>query len=141
MAGLNVGLGSDDEPKPYEFVVSAPAGSLAASGADMARFMIAHLQLGAFGDTRILDADTARMMHTTGQASVGPLNRMMLGFYETSVNGHRAISHGGDTQWFHSDLQLFPDDGIGIFVSMNSSGREGATGHVRYALARGFADR
>src|SRR5690606_9079926 len=55
--------------------------------------------------------------------------------------GHRAISHGGDTQWFHSDLQLFPDDGIGLFVSMNSSGREGATGHIRYALSRRFADR
>ena len=132
---------SEGEPKDYEFISLAPAGSLASTGADMARFMIAHLQQGAYADARILQAETARAMHTTGQASVGPLNRMMLGFYETSVNGHRAIAHGGDTQWFHSDLQLFPDDGIGIFVSMNSSGREGATGHIRYALTRGFADR
>lgn len=132
---------SDGEAKAYEFISLAPAGSLAATGADMARFMIAHLDDGAYGDARILGAETARRMHATGQASVGPLNRMMLGFYETSVNGHRAISHGGDTQWFHSDLQLFLDDGIGLFVSMNSSGREGATGHIRYALSRGFADR
>lgn len=132
---------SDGEAKEYEFISLAPAGSLAATGADMARFMIAHLQRGAYGDARILGAATAEQMHTTGQASVGPLNRMMLGFYETSVNGHRAIAHGGDTQWFHSDLQLFPDDGVGIFVSMNSSGRDGATGHIRSALARGFADR
>ncbi|WP_372018297.1 serine hydrolase domain-containing protein [Pseudoxanthomonas sp. 10H] len=132
---------SEAEPKPYEFISLAPAGSLASSGADMARFMIAHLQEGAFGDARILQAETARKMHSTGQASVGPLNRMMLGFYETSVNGHRAISHGGDTQWFHSDLQLFLDDGVGLFVSMNSSGRDGATGNIRYALSRGFADR
>ena len=132
---------SDGEAKPYEFISLAPAGSLAATGADMARFMIAHLGGGAYGDARILGADTARTMHSTGQASVGPLNRMMLGFYETSVNGHRAISHGGDTQWFHSDLQLFLDDGIGLFVSMNSSGRDGATGQVRTALSRGFADR
>ena len=132
---------SEGEAKPYEFISLAPAGSLAATGADMARFMIAHLQDGAYGDARILGTDTARKMHSTGQQSVGPLNRMMLGFYETSVNGHRAISHGGDTQWFHSDLQLFLDDGIGLFVSMNSSGRDGATGHIRYALSRGFADR
>jgi CubicO group peptidase (beta-lactamase class C family) len=132
---------SDGEAKDYEFISLAPAGSLASTGTDMARFMIAHLQDGAYGDASILGADTARMMHSTGQASVGPLNRMMLGFYETSVNGHRAIAHGGDTQWFHSDLQLFPDDGIGLFVSMNSSGRDGATGHIRNALARGFADR
>ena len=132
---------SEGEPKPYEFISLAPAGSLASTGADMARFMIAHLQDGAFGDARILQADTAQAMHSTGQASVGPLNRMMLGFYETTVNGHRAISHGGDTQWFHSDLQLFLDDGVGLFVSMNSSGRDGATGHIRTALSRGFADR
>jgi CubicO group peptidase (beta-lactamase class C family) len=132
---------SEGEPKPYEYISLAPAGSLASTGADMARFMIAHLQQGAYGDARILEAATARTMHSTGQASVGPLNRMMLGFYETTVNGHRAISHGGDTQWFHSDLQLFLDDGIGLFVSMNSSGREGATGHIRNALSRRFADR
>lgn len=143
LAGMSKGYAkaSDGEPKPYEFISLAPAGSLASTGADMARFMIAHLQGGAYGDGRILRAETARAMHSTGQASVGPLNRMMLGFYETTLNGHRAISHGGDTQWFHSDLQLFPDDGIGVFVSMNSSGRDGATGHIRYALSRGFADR
>ncbi|KAF1724010.1 serine hydrolase domain-containing protein [Pseudoxanthomonas japonensis] len=143
LAGMSKGYAkaSDGEAKDYEFISLSPAGSLAATGTDMAKFMIAHLQDGAFGEARILDAATAQKMHSTGQASVGPLNRMMLGFYETSVNGHRAISHGGDTQWFHSDLQLFLDDGIGLFVSMNSSGRDGATGHIRYALSRGFADR
>ena len=132
---------SDGKPKDYEFISLAPAGSLAATGADMGRFMLAHLQDGAYGDARILGAATAEKMHTTGQASVGPLNRMMLGFYETTVNGHRAIAHGGDTTLFHSDLQLFLDDGIGIYISMNSSGRDGATGVIRGTLVRGFADR
>jgi CubicO group peptidase (beta-lactamase class C family) len=132
---------SEGKARPYEFISLAPAGSLAATGSDMGRFMIAHLQNGAFGDTRILGADTAVKMHSTGQASVGPLNRMMLGFYETTMNGHRAISHGGDTQWFHSDLQLFLDDGVGVFVSVNSAGREGASGHIRSALMEEFTDR
>ncbi|SDQ56058.1 serine hydrolase domain-containing protein [Pseudoxanthomonas sp. CF125] len=132
---------SDGKAKDYEFISLAPAGSLASTGADMGRFMLAHLQDGAYGDARILSAATAQKMHATGQTSVGPLNRMMLGFYETTVNGHRAIAHGGDTMYFHSDLELFLDDGIGIFVSMNSSGRDGATGVIRGALVRGFADR
>lgn len=132
---------SDAKAKDYEFISLAPAGSLASTGADMGRFMLAHLQDGAYGDARILDAATAQKMHTTGQKSVGALNRMMLGFYETTVNGHRAIAHGGDTMYFHSDLELFLDDGIGIFVSMNSSGRDGATGIIRGNLVRGFADR
>jgi CubicO group peptidase (beta-lactamase class C family) len=135
------GKASEGKPEKYEFISLAPAGSLAATGADMARFMIAHLQGGAIGEARILSAQTAQTMHSTGQASLGSLNRMMLGFYETTVNGHRAVAHGGDTQWFHSDLELFLDDGVGIFVSMNSSGRDGATRYIRGALVRGFADR
>lgn len=132
---------SDGKPKDYEFISLAPAGSLAATGADMARFMIAHLQNGAYGDARILQEDTAVQMHTTGQATVGPLNQMMLGFYETTLNGHRAISHGGDTRWFHSDLQLFLDEGIGIFVSLNSSGKGGASLAIRDGLSEGFVAR
>lgn len=132
---------SDGKPKDYEFINLAPAGSLAATGDDMARFMIAHLQDGEYNGARILGHDTAEKMHTTAQASVGPLNRMMLGFYETTVNGHRAISHGGDTMWFHSDLQLFLDDGIGVFVSTNSAGKDGAARNVRASLMQGFADR
>lgn len=132
---------SDGEAQDYELISQGPAGSLAATGADMARFMIAHLQNGAYGDARILDEDTAVQMHTTAQASVGPLNKMMLGFYETSMNGHRAISHGGDTRWFHSNLQLFLDEGIGIFVSLNSTGRGGASAAIRDALSEGFVAR
>ncbi|HWR96228.1 MAG TPA: serine hydrolase, partial [Arenimonas sp.] len=123
------------------YINLSPAGSLASSGSDMAKFMIAHLNNGAYGDRRILSEATAREMHTTAAATIGPLNRMLLGFYETNINGHRAIAHGGDTQWFHSYLHLFPDDGIGLFVSVNSSGKEGAAGLVRTTLFEGFADR
>jgi CubicO group peptidase (beta-lactamase class C family) len=143
LAKMSVGYSqaSDGQPRPYEFINLAPAGSLAASGADMGRFMIAHLQGGELGDARILSAETANQMHSTASATIPPLNSMMLGFYETTINGRRAIAHGGDTQWFHSDLQLFLDDGIGLFISVNSSGREGAPQQIRGALAREFANR
>ena len=134
-------LASDDKPKPYEIVTSAPAGALAASGEDMGRFMIAHLQNGAYGSRRILQAATAEQMHGTALTILPPLNRMLLGFYETNINGRRAIAHGGDTQWFHSYLHLFPDDGVGLYVSVNSGGKEGAAGAIRTALFEGFADR
>ncbi|HJW45582.1 MAG TPA: serine hydrolase domain-containing protein, partial [Lysobacter sp.] len=132
---------SDGEEQPYEYINLAPAGSLASTGSDMGKFMIAHLNNGAFGDQRILREETAREMHGTGQASVGPLNKMMLGFYETTASGHRAIAHGGDTQWFHSDLQLFPDDNIGIYVSTNSSGKDGSARLIRDGLVTGFVNR
>lgn len=130
-----------DEPEGYEFVNPAPAGSLAASGADMGHFMIAHLDNGAYGSKRILGAATAKQMHETALTILPPLNRMVLGFYEDNVNGHRVIAHAGDTQWFHSDLYLFLDDGIGLFVSFNSAGKEGVAGKIRGTLFKQFASR
>jgi len=130
-----------NKPKGYEYINLAPAGSLAATGADMARFMIAHLQNGAYGEQRILSEETAKMMHGTPLTIIPGVNRMLLGFYETDTNGHRIISHGGDTQYFHSDLHLYVDDGVGYFISFNSAGKDGAVGPIRDAFYRYFADR
>ncbi|MGN7931668.1 serine hydrolase domain-containing protein [Sphingopyxis sp. 22461] len=123
--------------KPFEIVVPAPAGSLSASGADMGKFMIAHLNDGA----GLLKPETAKQMHDFKAPGVGPLNSMALGFYEQWVNGHRAIAHGGDTVWFHSYLWLFPDADIGVYISMNSAGTQGDAGAIRSALFHKFADR
>ncbi len=125
----------------YELINLSPAGALAATGADMAKFMIAHLQNGAYGDQRILGEETAKKMHGTPLTIIPGVNRMLLGFYETSTNGHRIISHGGDTQYFHSDLHLYVDDGVGYFISFNSAGKDGAVGPLREAFYRDFADR
>ncbi|MDB5670867.1 MAG: class beta-lactamase-related serine hydrolase [Alphaproteobacteria bacterium] len=121
----------------YEYVGPSPAGSVAATGADMGKFMIAHLNEGA----GLLKSETARMMHSTALTIIPGVNRMVLGFYETNLNGHRAIGHGGDTVAFHSDLRLFLDDHVGVFVSFNSPGREGAAHILRGALMEDFADR
>ncbi len=123
--------------QPFEMVIPAPAGSLSASGADMGKFMIAHLKDGA----GLLKPETAKQMHDFKAPGVGPLNSMALGFYEQWVNGHRAIAHGGDTVWFHSYLWLFPDADIGVYISMNSPGKAGDAGAVRSALFHKFADR
>lgn len=128
-------------PVDFEFVGPRPAGSMSATGADMARFMIAHLNGGAIGDARILRPETVQTMHSTAHPGIGPLQRMVLGFYETNLNGHRAIGHGGDTVGFHSDLHLFVDDNVGIFVSFNAGGRQGAVGGLRSAIVDQFADR
>jgi CubicO group peptidase (beta-lactamase class C family) len=115
-------LGSDD-PKSFEFVNASPAGSLSSTGADMARFMIAHLQDGHLGDAQILTPETAKLMHTRQWALHPKTTGFALGFYEESRNGHRIIGHAGDTQYFHSDLHLILDANVGFFISYNSAGK------------------
>jgi CubicO group peptidase (beta-lactamase class C family) len=141
-ADMSKGYALASQPaKPYEIVVAAPAGSLAASGVDMAHFMIAHLEGGEYHGARILGAETLKKMHETPTDMIPPLNRMMLGFYEQNYNGHRIISHGGDTVYMHSYLHLLLDDHVGLFVSLNSQGREGAAGAIRGALFDDFLGR
>ena len=130
-----------DKPYGYEFVSAAPAGSLAATGDDMARFMIAHLQNGEYNGQRILQPQTAQLMHSRANTPFKSLDGMAHGFYETNINGLRVIAHGGDTVAFHSDLHLFLDKNTGIYVSFNSAGKEGAAGPLRNALFENFADR
>ncbi|HKT49975.1 MAG TPA: hypothetical protein VJV96_06740, partial [Candidatus Angelobacter sp.] len=67
------------------------------------------------------------------------LNGMCLGFYEETRNGHRIIGHGGDTVYFHSDLHLVLDAGVGFFVSYNSQGKGELS--PRTALWNHFLDR
>ena len=129
------------DPKPYEIIGPAPAGSLAAPAEDMAHFMIAHLQDGAYQGRRILSAATAQQMHNSPLTVLPPLNRMELGFFETNINGHEVIGHLGDTDDFHTSLHLFLQDGVGFYVSFNSLGKDGAAGKLRGALFTEFADR
>ncbi|MEK8104734.1 hypothetical protein NKG94_05205 [Micromonospora sp. M12] len=67
---------------------------------------------------------------------------MTLGFFEEDRNGHRILGHGGDTGYFHSHLQIYPDDRAGIFLSLNSNGSGALDSHeLRESVVNGFADR
>jgi CubicO group peptidase (beta-lactamase class C family) len=114
---------ASDAPKAFETVGAFPAGGLTSSAADMSKFMIAHLQDGRLGTAQILKPETTRLMHSRAFGLDPAANAMAYGFYEQSRNGQRIVGHGGDTDYFHSDLHLLTDAGVGFFVSYNSVGR------------------
>jgi CubicO group peptidase (beta-lactamase class C family) len=125
-ADMSVGYArGDGAPKAgslESIVPFAPAGSGSASAQDMARFMIAQLQNGEYDGQRILADSTARLMHTRQFGHDPRLPGFDLGFYEQDAHGVHIIGHGGDTQWFHSDLSLMPAESLGVFVSFNTAG-------------------
>ncbi|MBV9009465.1 MAG: serine hydrolase [Verrucomicrobia bacterium] len=136
--GYKLGSG---EPQPFEIIPLTPAGALSISGASMAPFMIAHLQNGAFDSKRILQQATAVEMHDTRARGIEPLHQMLLGFYQNDMNGHRVITHAGDTECFHTELNLLPENGVGLFMSVNSQGKQGAAAPIRSMLFKEFMDR
>ncbi len=135
-SGYELGSGGT---KPFEIIAESPAGALSASGDDMANFLMAHLQEGAFGSGRILSPESARQMHARQFALNPSLDGMCLGFYEASLNGQRIIGHDGDTVYFHSRLRMIPSAGVGFFMSMNSAGR--GDSDLRAEVWRKFLDR
>ncbi|MEO6925667.1 MAG: serine hydrolase domain-containing protein [Rhodanobacter sp.] len=132
---------SDGKPQPFEAVDPAPAGAMSSSATDMAKFMIAQLQNGRFGDTRILQQVTAELMHSPQHTAAPGLNGFDLGFYQENSHGQRIIGHAGDTMAFHSDLHLMLDANVGVFMSFNSGGNAGGAHVIRKAVFQSFLDR
>ncbi|MFP4345317.1 MAG: serine hydrolase domain-containing protein [Anaerolineales bacterium] len=109
------------QPEGFELLSISPAGSISASARDMAHFMLAYLNEGSYGDTRILEERTARRMVEQQLFTHDErLNGWTYGFMELDSNGQRVVGHGGDTLLFHSLLALLPEKEVGVFVSYNS---------------------
>jgi len=106
------------------YINMRPAGSLSATATDMAAFMSAHLGDGAVGDARILDAETAKTMHSRHHVRHPAVTNWRYGFHEYGDPDAGLIAHSGATINFTSYLLLAPDQDIGLFVAYNSNSDE-----------------
>jgi CubicO group peptidase (beta-lactamase class C family) len=135
-AGYSI-VGGEPVAQPYTLVPLAPAGAMAASGVDMARFMIAHLQDGELGGIRILEEETTQRMHARLFEHDPRLPGMAHGFYQGVILGEPTLGHDGGMPNFITRLMLLPERNAGLFVSYNSAGG----GLAQEVLARAFVER
>lgn len=112
---------SDQPPLPFFETIIAPPGALAATAEDMARFMRALLNGGELDGVRILPK--ARLDEMMAPANATPAGFIGLAFFGGDAAGHETVGHAGGTMTFFSDLQLFPEQGIGVFVSRDGLGK------------------
>jgi len=111
---------SDTPPLKYFEAIVAPAGGLSATAADMGRFLRALMNGGELDGVRILPK--ARLDEMMAPGDTTPAGYLGLVFFGTKVAGHDAIGHQGVTTTFFSDLQIFPEQGVGVFVSRDGIG-------------------
>jgi CubicO group peptidase (beta-lactamase class C family) len=104
----------------FETISAAPAGALAATAADMGRFIRALLNGGELDGVRILPK--ARLDEMMAPANATPAGYLGLVFFGTKLAGHDSVGHEGGTMTFFSDLRIFPEQGIGVFVSRDGIG-------------------
>lgn len=139
----------DGDFQPFPEYLTQPAGLPSGfhqtSVTDMARFMIARLEGGFYGDAstdvRILEEDTARQMLTTLYTPDPRLRGMAYGLFDFSDNGQWVLGHTGYAPVMISQLLLLPDQHLGIFVAYNSLGaREGGLDFQHAGFQRAFFD-
>ncbi|MFC7095890.1 serine hydrolase domain-containing protein [Halobaculum marinum] len=126
--------------QPLVWTLPPEGGSFQTTGADMSRFMLAHLNEGSYDSARILEAESVEEMHGRQftKSQIDPeLNGMGYGFIEMDQNGERIVGHWGDMPRFKSLLALFPDRDVGLFVVYNAPG----DGPGRFELLDEFTDR
>ncbi|KLI98624.1 serine hydrolase domain-containing protein [Luteimonas sp. FCS-9] len=132
-------LGSG-EAYPAEKVTSPGVGGLYVSGGDMSRFMRAFLQGGTLDGQRILAADTVATMFAPQPGRPEPLAPMGLGWITSHSGGYPVVSHGGTSLFFYSWLYLLPEQGIGVYLSTNSAGRDRAGAQLRGQVFERFVE-
>jgi CubicO group peptidase (beta-lactamase class C family) len=119
----------------YDRLLDGPAGDLVTTGADMARFLAAHLNEGRLGDARILEAATVRRMHRRQVAMAPGLSGWTLGFAQNRIGPLDARSHGGSWRGFGTDASIVPATGDGWFVSTNHDYHRDFFAALRLGLA------
>jgi CubicO group peptidase (beta-lactamase class C family) len=98
-----------------------PAGGIASSATDMARWMRLHLNGGELDGVRLMQPETHALMWTRGFNDRPLAADVAHGFQDRHYRGLRVLGHGGGTAAFLTNMVLVPELGIGVFVSQNST--------------------
>lgn len=108
------------EAVDFEWIAGAPAAPIHTTATDMAKFMLAHLNHGAYGAARILQDATYGLMHQQHFAHDPHVNGVGYGFMVSQQNGQTIAWHTGGSAHFNTMLALIPAEKVGFFISYNT---------------------
>jgi CubicO group peptidase (beta-lactamase class C family) len=99
----------------------APAGSASSTAGDMARYMTLLLNGGTIDGKTIFSAKTSALFRTPTYRPADGAPGWNAGFQDIPLpGGRRGFGHGGATLWFHSNMVMVPELGLGVFVAVNT---------------------
>lgn len=132
--------GAGFERRGFEYIGQiAPAGAASSTAGDMARYMLMLLNNGQLNGVTIFGPRSAQAFRTPLRATPPGINGWAHGFMVYSLpGGYRAYGHGGDTLFFHSNMVIVPQLGLGIFISTNTETGAGLAGRFPDRLVRQF---
>jgi CubicO group peptidase (beta-lactamase class C family) len=118
--GYTLGRGGP-EPVPDREWIGAGGGGIYSTTPDIARFVAAILDGGgAAGGSVLQPATLATMLRPQWQTDER-VTAMGLGFFLSTVGGHRLAGHEGILPGFNSHVLIAPDDDLGVIAFTNGS--------------------
>lgn len=132
---------TDEGYREQEVFISprTPAGAMAATATDMARFMRMHLSGGRIDGGQFLSRETVNGMHAGRFANHPAIASVGYGFVEEFRGDSRFVGMPGDGDAFHTALALFPGRDLGLFVAYNTRGSAAARNDLLDAFIAEFA--
>ncbi len=113
-----------------------PSAALYSTVEDLARFLIAHLNGGAYEESRVLKEETVAQMHHLHARSGPSRGGMGLGFRVDGEGGRRLICHGGDGTHFTAFIGAHPDERVGVALLVNMGRAQTARSVIGRAALR-----
>jgi CubicO group peptidase (beta-lactamase class C family) len=99
----------------------APAGAASSTAGDMARYMTLLLNGGVIDGKTIFSPKTSALFRTPMYRPAEGAPGWNAGFQDIPLpGGRRGFGHAGDTLWFHSNMVMVPELGLGVFVAVNT---------------------
>ncbi|MHC1771834.1 MAG: serine hydrolase domain-containing protein [Flexilinea sp.] len=95
-----------------------PAGYIISTANDMARFLMALGNGGELDGVRVLKPENVQLMFTPNSAINSTYG---FGWYIGQYNGETKITHGGDTERFHTSVLLLPERGLSLVILINEN--------------------
>jgi CubicO group peptidase (beta-lactamase class C family) len=114
-----------DEPLPrWETTVpfeleGTPYGGLIGTAGDLAKFVAAHLEQGAWKGRRILSPSSVQAMQTVQRDGRGHPLDFALGWHTQLIDGERYFNHMGKGGGFRPEVRLWPSRRYGIVILTN----------------------
>lgn len=107
-------LPSDQTYYRYE----QPAGFLISSASDLARYAMALLNGGELEGARVLSPESVTLIFTPNAASDSTYG---FGWYISEYYGEPQITHGGDSERFHTAVLLLPQRKMSLVMLVNEN--------------------
>lgn len=104
----------------FEYYHTFPASDINSTVNDMGNFMVMLLNKGRYKDKRVLQTSSAANMHSTQFRNDPRLVGYTHGFFESTINGTKALYHGGAMDGYASLLYMWPEKNLGLFMVCNT---------------------